>query len=69
MSKLILYSNTFKGYARLSNKMNGKEIIGLKIEFTQDKEAATTFENQEAKKHFINNFAIGVNYDFIEETI
>lgn len=62
--KIVLYSETFRGYARLSNKMSGKERVGLVIEFTQDIHAATTFENEKAKNHFIENFAIGVNYDF-----
>ena len=67
--QIILYSETFKGYARLSNIMKGKTRTGLKIEFTNDKEAATTFENEQAKEHFIKNFAIGVNYNFKTELI
>lgn len=69
MKKTILYSQTFKGYARLSNMLQGKERTGLKIEFTNDIESATTFEDQISIDHFLNTFCIGVNYDFTKEEI
>lgn len=62
--EIVLYSETFKGYVRLIEKRSGQERVGLVIEFTQDKLAATTFRDEESKNHFIENFAIGVNYKF-----
>lgn len=62
--QIVLYSETFKGYARISEKLSGGERVGLEIKFTPDIHSATTFENQKSKKHFIENFAIGVNYQF-----
>lgn len=65
--QIVLYSETFKGYARLSEKLSGKERIGLEIKFTPDIHSATTFQNEKSKKHFIENLAIGVNYQFKTE--
>lgn len=69
MKKTILYSKTFKGYLRVYNKKAGNNVIGLELKFTPDKESATTFETKHDKNHFIDNYCIGVNYDFTEETI
>lgn len=63
-NKLVLYSETFKGYVRISEKTIGGKRIGINIKFTKDIQAATTFGNEKDITHFIENFAIGVNYQF-----
>ena len=64
MKKIVLYSQTFKGYVRLSNKLIGGKIIGLVINFTDNLKDATTFKSENDKIDFIKNYAIGVDYKF-----
>lgn len=69
MKKIILYSNTFKGYLRVYQKKSGGQVFGLELKFDQDKQNATQFETRKDKEHFLENYCIGVNYDFREEEI
>lgn len=67
--KIILYSETFKGYLRIYEIKQGKKVTGLELKFSSNKNEATTFPTQYDKNTFINSYCIGVNYQFKEELI